>query len=294
MIDYKWDKDQISFYNDNFDPEHIFECGQAFRWTKEDDGSYTNVAFSRVINVSKEGNKIIIKNTNEEDFKNIWFDYFDLGTDYKKIMGQIPKTKEMEEAMDFGYGIRILNQDIFETIISFIISANNRIPMIKSSIKKIAENYGDLIGSYRGIDYYSFPTRDKLAQASPRDLREICRVGFRDERIVESSKLLTDPSFKNDLLKAMDTKDLRSKLMSLPGVGPKVGDCILLFAFSRSQVFPVDVWIQRVMEDLYIKEPVSKNKVDSYARSIFGKNAGYAQQYLFYYGRENSIGKKIK
>lgn len=291
MIEYKYKDEIIEFENKNFNPKHIFECGQAFRWKEEDDGSYTTVAFSRVINVSQNKDKIYIKNTSPEDFENIWISYFDLYKDYDEVKSSIPANNDMENAIKFGYGIRILKQEIFETIISFIISANNRIPMIKKSINIISEQYGKELGLYNDVNYFSFPEKEILAEVDPQDLREIARVGFRNERIVESSKMLLRDDFSEDKLIQMPTEELRLKLMELPGVGPKVADCILLFAFGRTEVFPVDVWIKRVMEDLYIKETVSKNKISTYAKNIFGNSAGYAQQYLFYYGRENDIGK---
>lgn len=291
MTDYKFEDGILEFENKNFNVKHIFECGQAFRWKAEDDNSYTVVAYARLINISQDGDKIYIKNTNVDDFENIWIDYFDLNNDYDEIKSSIPLNSDMENAIKFGYGIRILKQDIFETIISFIISANNRIPMIKRSINIISEQYGKEIDFYDDIKYFSFPEKEILAQVDPKDLREIARVGFRDERIVETSKLLLREDFSEDKLVEMPSDELRLKLMELPGVGPKVADCILLFAFGRTEVFPVDVWIKRVMEDLYIKETVSKNQIGTFARNIFGDSAGYAQQYLFYYGRENDIGK---
>lgn len=179
---------KIIFRNQSFNPKHIFECGQAFRWERNEDESYTNVAFGRVINVSKKDDIITLDNVSEEDFNNIWMDYFDLNRDYDVIKEKLSNNETMREAMDFGYGIRILNQEHFETIISFIISANNQIPRIKKSIDIISKEYGQKIGEYRGKAYYSFPTFETLSKARVEDMREICRVGFRDKRIVETSQ----------------------------------------------------------------------------------------------------------
>ncbi len=127
----------------DFEPKHIFECGQAFRWRREDDDSYTAIHSGKIINVKNDNENIIFSNTNEEDFQNIWYNYFDLQTDYGKIKAELSKDKVLEEAIKFGgEGIRILNQDPYETTISFIISANNQIPRIKKSIELISENYG--------------------------------------------------------------------------------------------------------------------------------------------------------
>lgn len=274
----------------SFEPSHIFECGQCFNFHKEEDGSYTAVFMEKIINVLKlDDTSFLIRNISLEDFNDIFYDYFDLGLDYEAIKEEIAIDPVMEKATAYGYGIRILNQEVFETTISFIISANNQIPRIKKAVRIISERYGDYIGEYKGRKYYSFPRPEVLMKVKPEDLREYARVGFRDKRIVEASRMIYEGHLEeaNDL----DTEDLRKRLIELPGVGPKVADCILLFAYHRRETFPVDVWIKRVMETLFIKKEVPKKQVDDYARKYFGKNAGYAQQYLFYYGREEKIGK---
>lgn len=274
----------------SFEPSHIFECGQCFNFHKEQDGSYTAVFMEKIINVLKlDDTSFLIRNISLEDFNDIFYDYFDLGLDYEAIKEEIAIDPVMEKATAYGYGIRILNQEVFETTISFIISANNQIPRIKKAVRIISERYGDYIGEYKGRKYYSFPRAEVLMKVKPEDLREYARVGFRDKRIVEASRMIYEGHLEeaNDL----DTEDLRKRLIELPGVGPKVADCILLFAYHRRETFPVDVWIKRVMETLFIKKEVPKKQVDDYARKYFGKNAGYAQQYLFYYGREEKIGK---
>ena len=274
----------------SFEPSHIFECGQCFNFYKEEDGSYTAVFMGKIINVLKLDEGVsLIRNISLEDFNEIFYDYFDLGLFYEDIKKEIAIDPVMEKATDYGYGIRILNQEVFETTISFIISANNQIPRIKKAVRIISERYGEYIGEYKGRKYYSFPRPEVLMKVKPEDLREYARVGFRDKRIVEASRMIYEGHL--DGASKLDTEDLRKNLMELPGVGPKVADCILLFAYHRRETFPVDVWIKRVMETLFIKKEVPKKQVDDYARKYFGKNAGYAQQYLFYYGREEKIGK---
>lgn len=283
--------DQIRIKNlENFDPEHIFECGQAFRWERQEDGSYTVVAFNRVINVSLDEEDVLIKNTNLADFENIWMDYFDLNVDYKSMQDTFNEDPIMQEAIAYGKGIRILQQDPFETTISFIISANNRIPQIKKSIELIARTYGEPIGFYEGKEYYAFPSPKALAQVDVLELREICRVGFRDQRIVDVSKMVASGDLDLNILKERDREDIKNVLIALPGIGPKIADCITLFAYNKKDSFPVDVWIKRVMEFLYFKADVNKNKLGMLSREKFGPYAGLAQQYLFYYGRENAIG----
>lgn len=271
----------------NFVPKQIFECGQAFRWEVEEDGSYTTVAFGKVLNVKiKDG--LVELNTTIEEFEKIWRDYFDLDRDYVAMREELSFEETLKDAMEYGSGIRILNQDPFETIITFIISQNSNITRIKNAVNFIANEYGEKIDE----KHSRFPTPSELAMAKVEDLREKARVGYRDRYIVESAKMIRDGLLDMEVLRKADIETARKELMKLPGVGPKVCDCILLFAFKRSESFPVDVWIKRVMEELYLGKVTPKGKIADEGRRIFGQNAGFAQQYLFYYGRENKVGKE--
>ena len=276
---------------DSFKVDHIFECGQCFNFRKNDDGSYTAVFLDKIINLLECDGYTLVRNVSLDDFYEIFYDYFDLGTDYESIKNELSESEILKKASDYGYGIRILNQELFETTISFIISANNQIPRIKKAVRIISERYGNFLGEYMGERYYSFPRPEILAKADPLDLREYARVGFRDVRIVETAKTFVDGFLNFEREINLTDKELHNELNELPGIGPKVADCIMLFAYHRRETFPVDVWIKRVMETLFIGKEVPKKQVDDYAREIFGDLAGYAQQYLFYYGRENAIGK---
>ena len=291
QIDIKETSGGLVLKHESFNPTHIFECGQCFNFNIEEDGSYTAVHLGRIINVLQKEDHVLIRNVSLDEFYEIFYDYFDLGTDYSAIREKLSENEILKTASDYGYGIRILNQEMFETVISFIISANNGITRIKNSIKIISERYGDYIGEYMGRKYYAFPRPEVLAKVDPLELREFARVGFRDVRIVEASKMVADGYLDFDIDQTLSTEDLKDKLMQMPGIGPKVADCILLFTYHRRETFPVDVWIKRVMETLFIGHEVPKKLVDDYAREYFGKLAGYAQQYLFYYGREEKIGK---
>lgn len=276
----------------DFEPKHIFECGQAFRWHVEEDDSYTAIHKSKVINVKRDGKDIIFSNTNMEDFENIWYDYFDLGRDYGEIKKELSKDPILNEAIKFGEGIRILNQEPYETTISFIISANNQIPRIKRSIELISQNYGESIGSYNGKEYFSFPSPEILASIDERELEGNCKVGYRAKYIVNTSKMIKNKEIDLDKLFQLPTETAKEILMRLPGVGPKVSNCILLFSLNKNEAFPVDVWVKRIMESLYFKENTSTKKISAYAEENFGSLGGFAQQYLFYYARELGIGKK--
>lgn len=273
----------------DFDLKDIFTCGQAFRWDLEEDGSYTCIHKGSFVNIVKREDGFLFKNTSKEDF-GLWYEYFDLARDYGQIKKELSKDPILEKAIAYGPGIRILNQDPFETLISFIISANNQIPRIKKSIDLIAKKYGDFLGVFNSRDIYSFPGPEVLARAKAEDLRQFARVGFRDERIVKTSQIVNEGLDLDEIFNL--SKDEGKKvLMELPGVGPKVAECVLLFAYDKEDAFPVDTWVKRLMEHLYIGEETKLKDIEAYGKKIFGPRAGFAQQYLFYYGRELNIGK---
>jgi len=288
---YKISQEENSIIVENikdFNAVHTFECGQCFRWIRQEDGSYTGVAKGKVINVSIDDGVLVLKNTNLEDFKNIWFDYFDLGRDYGQVKEAVMKDDIMQKAIDFGWGIRLLKQDIWETLISFIISANNRIPRIMKTVEIIARLYGDEL-MMDGNKYYSFPDVNKLAQSNVEEL-EVCKGGFRCKYILNSSQMVSVGQVDLKQLSQMDTDSAREELMKFPGVGSKVADCVLLYSGTKYDVFPTDVWVRRVMGELYFKREAGFGEIQKFAREYFGDLAGFAQQYLFYYARENKIG----
>lgn len=288
-----YEKDNLVILEDveNFDAKAIFTCGQAFRWYEEKNGSFTTVHLGRVLNVLNEDDKVIFKGTNLEEFNEIWIDYFDLNTNYQSIRKSLANNEILANAMEYGKGIRILNQNHFEMLISFIISANNMIPRIRKSIEVISMRYGKFICQDENRKYYSFPTVEELSKATVEELREFAKVGFRDKRIFDTVNMIKNENIDLDGFENLETDNLREELLRFSGVGNKVADCIMLFSYKRGEVFPVDVWIKRVMEELFIKEETPVKKISKEADRIFGKYAGYAQQYLFYYGREEKLGK---
>lgn len=285
----------------DFNIKQILECGQCFRWEKITDTNYIVVAYRRVIEVIQDGSKVTILNTTMKDFDEIWKDYFDLNMNYEEVKEELSKDELLKKSVEFGYGIRILNQDSFEMLISFIISARNSIPSIMKTIKKISERWGDKI-EYKGNIYYAFPTPEQLNEATLEEIKET-GASFRSKYIIDTiSKVNAAIEAKNngtlneelqqfdlEYIKSLPVDECHKALQNFMGVGAKVADCIMLFSMSKHSAFPVDVWIKRAMIHFYLAPDVSLNKIRVFGRDKFGELAGLAQQYLFYYARENNI-----
>ena len=275
----------------SFEPKHIFECGQCFRWNEQKDGSYTGVFRNNVINVKKQAEKIFFKGICKGNIKDECKKYFDLDTNYDNIKSRLSNVDDyLKTSIKYGEGIRILNQDLWETLISFIISANNNIPRIKGIIERISKSYGKKI-VWNNNEYYTFPTPQELSKASVEDLRKL-GLGFRDVRVYKTTKIINEnPDKLKELADEKDVNKLKEELLQFPGVGPKVADCIMLFStLKRLEVFPIDVWVRRVMNELYIKNEdetkINKKEIEQLAKTKYGNLAGIAQQYLFYWRRE--------
>lgn len=272
----------------SFNLKDIFECGQCFRWNENKDSSYTGIVKNNVIKIYQNNNNLIVKSYGEDDIEELFNFYFDMNTDYEKIKIKLSQIDSyMLESIKYGEGIRILNQDLWETIMSFIISANNNIPRIKGIIEKLSRTYGNEI-IWNNEKYYSFPTVNQLSKATVEDFRKL-GLGFRDIRMYETTKMILEKQIDLEKLhQEKDTNIVREELLKLSGVGPKVADCILLFStLKRFDVFPIDVWVRRVMNELYIKNTdetkVSKKQILEIAQEKFGNLSGIAQQYLFYW-----------
>lgn len=254
----------------DLDLEQTLDCGQSFRWTKQDDGSFSGVAFGKYVNISLDGTDMVIKNAAPEDEK-IWREYFDLELDYGKIRGDISKLHPvLEEAARYAPGIRILRQEPYEALCTFIISQNNNIKRIKGIVARLCESFGDEIDE--GV--YTFPTAERLAELTPDDLAPL-RAGFRNRYIIDSAKKVASGEVDLELCKTADYEAARAELMKITGVGVKVADCTLLFGMHRVEAFPVDVWMKRAMEKLF----------PGMTANDFGEYAGIAQQYIFHYSR---------
>lgn len=263
----------------DFNLDHIFDCGQCFRWERQKDGSYTGIAFGRVVNLRiLHSGDLIIDNCTEEEFEQIWKPYLDLDRDYGQIKEILTRDDAvMRQAVDRGQGIRILKQDLWETIVSFIISQNNNIPRIKGCIENLSTLFGQPAGEYEGRAYFSVPGPERMASLTAEELAPV-RLGYRTKYLIETAKMVCDKGLPED----------EEQLSALCGVGPKVANCILLFGMGRYDSFPIDVWMAKVMNQLYGIDEGDHNRMAAYAREHFGELGGFAQQYLFYYIREKS------
>ncbi|ADL52662.1 DNA-3-methyladenine glycosylase family protein [Clostridium cellulovorans] len=270
----------------NFQLDHVFKCGQCFRWDETESGTYIGVAFGKVIEVEKQEADLIIHNTSEEDFNRIWLNYFDLSRNYSDIKAVLSEDPLLNKAVVFGEGIRLLKQDPFEMMISFIISANNRIPMIKKEINLISKKWGQKL-TYKGKDYYAFPSIEALNSASEEEI-EKCGVGFRAKYIKDTVARINDNNNIDQMISGTDDQ-CHEMLKEYMGIGPKVADCIMLFSMGKYSAFPVDVWVKRAMQHFYLAPDVSLKKIRDFGRDKFKELSGFAQQYLFYYARENHI-----
>lgn len=277
---------------EDFDLEQTIECGQCFHYACFNKNHYGISAMGRFIEVSQEGGNITFHNIGLDEYDGVWKKYFDIERDYGKIKSLLlEKDTKLKEAIDSMWGIRILNQDFFETLISFIISQNNHIPRIKGLVSVISEKYGHYLCERNGVHFYSFPTQNELRKADEQTLRDL-KTGFRAAYIVDACKAMEDGRLDEKELVGMDYETAKKTLMSVKGIGEKVADCVLLFGLGVRSAFPVDVWIKRIMEELYFEGDTPKPVINQRAEELFGEYGGYAQQYLFYYGKKMKIGTK--
>ena len=263
------------------DMKKTLECGQIFRWRDFDNGKYGILVGDKALLTEQKKDCVIFHNINEQEFSNYWENYFDLNRNLKAIKATFPEHSLILDAVKEGAGIRILRQDPFETIISFIISSNNHIPRIRTCIETLAKSYGKKMDTPWGEEY-SFPEPKVLAQVPVEEFREKIKVGYRDRYISETSKLIAE-GFPLEKLSKQNFQDALKTIKLLPGIGDKVGECVLLFAYGHMEAFPKDVWIKRAMSIL---------EKDGLSEDDFGDHRAYLQQYLFHYMR--SSGEKAQ
>ena len=268
-----------------FKLEDTITCGQIFRFFKMEDGSFDIILKDRVINVYEKNNYLYVSSNNEDDLKSVVMNYFDLDNDYDKINEYLLKQdKKLDDAINFSKGLMMIKQDPFETIMEYIISANNSVPSIASALNNIALKYGKKL-IFNDKEYYLFPQYKDLKDVKENDLRE-CKVGFRDKYLKAMIDKLNNNELDLDSFYNMDTKEALDKLMENIGIGPKVASCILLFAYQKYDVFPVDTWVKKVMKTKYNIE--GEKNIRAFASITYGKYSGIAIQYLFNYGRNSN------
>lgn len=276
--------DGTGFKIKNFDLAQTFECGQCFRWNELDKDRYIGIVEGKIIEISRE-NDYFILNVSMDELSNKWIHYFDLKRDYSEIINKLSVDESMNQAIDFASGIRLLNQDEWETLISFIVSSNNNIPRIKKIIQSLCSIYGREI-IYNDKIYHAFPTARELEGVTVEELKEI-RCGYRASYIVDAVKKVNDGVVDLYSIKNLDTESARKELLKIKGVGPKVADCVLLFSMGKYDCYPMDVWIKKVTEDLYFDREVKDEEIKDFAMKYWGDYAGFAQQYLFHYARNS-------
>jgi N-glycosylase/DNA lyase len=268
----------IRLYNIyHFDLDQTFLCGQCFRWEKDKYGIFYGVVANHAAKIYHYDDKTIYIESSNPDLV-YWSNYLNFSCDYNKAEKLLSKNEPLLPCIEAGRGIRILRQDLWETIVSFIISSNNNIPRIKKIINKLCELYGEKI-QFDGKIFYGFPSPETLAKLNCSDLAEI-KAGFRDKYILDAAKKVASGEVVLSSIPMKNNKDAKAELMKINGIGPKVADCILLFAIGRHNIFPLDVWTKRIVSDLY---QIDEKDIPGFIHDEFGHNAGIAQQYLYYY-----------
>lgn len=268
-----------------FNLDSTVTCGQIFRFIKKEDNSYDIVLKDRVINVYKKEEFLCVSSNVEDNLKSVVEDYFDLNNDYDTMNEVLIKSdKKLENAINFSKGLMMIRQDPFETIIEYIISANNGVNQIANALNLIAEKYGKKV-EFNNNTYYLFPQYKDLKDIKEEDLR-LCKVGFRDKYLKLVIDKINNGYLKLDEFYNLNTEDALAKLMENNGIGPKVASCILLFAYQKYDVFPVDTWVKKIMKSSYNIE--GEKNIRTFASNTYGKYSAIAIQYLFNYSRNNN------
>lgn len=265
--------------NPYFEPRLFFDCGQSFRFFNYENDTYTGVAFGNVIELKKEKNGWQIKTSGNLD-KGVLESFFDLERDYEKVENSLKTDAIMTNAMAFGKGIRILKQDFFEILLTFIYSQRSNIPKIAKCVEETARLFGDKI-EYNGKNYYAFPTPKQMENIAEKDL-ETVKCGYRSPYIIDAVNKVNSGEIAFESLKNLPYEKVKEKLMTIKGVGEKVADCVCLFSFGFFEAFPTDTWIKKAMKQLYGTE---EREIKEKSEKMFGNLSGIAQQYLFYYLR---------
>ena len=286
-------KDYIINTPSDFNLKETLECGQCFHFNMIDENEYVLTAYGHMLHIRQDDKNLIFYDTDDRTYNELWREYFDIDRNYARIKEELlAKDDKLEEAISAMSGVRILNQEFFETLISFIISQNKQIPHIKKIVADVSAKFGTYMGTYGGVDMYTFPTLEQLTNASEEDFKEL-KTGFRAPYIMDAIRRNMAGQFDEKELRGMDYESCVKELMTIKGVGEKVANCVSLFGLGKKEAFPVDVWIKRIMETMYFDGvDTPKDKIAAFAKEQFGELGGFAQQYLFYYGKTIKMGVK--
>jgi N-glycosylase/DNA lyase len=287
MKRYEEDKNYILEGVTDFLLSQTLECGQCFHFVKTGEEDYYISAKGRILHISQAGTSVTFYNTTEKEYEEIWEHYFDLDRDYSRIKEALLLADDsLKPAIDEMWGVRILNQEFFETMISFIISQNQQIPRIKQIVANISSAYGS-----KGEILDIFPDAKGILDAGEEGIKA-CKAGFRAKYIMDACEKYLSGELKEEELNALSYEECVSRLKSVKGIGEKVANCIALFALGKRNAFPIDVWMKRIMESLYFDGDTPNATIAEFAKERYGEYGGYAQQYLFYYGKTYKIGRK--
>jgi len=258
---------------EDFDLQQVAASGQCFRMNPIGNDTYAVVAGSSYIEVSQNGSEFIFY-CDEGEFENIWWEYFDFGQDYGKMKASVDTTDlYMEEAIKYGAGVRILKQDLWEIIVTFIISQQNNIPRIKKCVESICTYFGEEKVNFKGETYYTFPSIKTLAKL-PEDGLKACNLGYRSKYILKTARMIYEGEISLDTIRKMDYEMSKSELLKLFGVGTKVAECICLYGLYHIEAFPIDTHVKQILE---------KHYPDGFPFERYQGYAGILQQYMFYY-----------
>lgn len=285
---YKKFKDKILVTDKTeFNPEHILECGQIFRYSKDESGNYFVRSKDMTAHIIEHENDYEIITDNPDYFVN----FFDLDTDYTQIKNILKQDPILSPMIDYGYGLRIIKNDSHEMIFSYIISQNNNISRIQKIIERLAELGDDANDKYTNLKFKAFPKIEQLS-AAPLEFYQKLGAGYRDRFLKETADTLKDVNMSE--LQKLSTDDLFNFLIKQKGIGVKVASCILLFGFNRRDKFPVDTWIEQVYYNHFSSEKRSRPEIQKYFENKYGENSGLAQQYLFFFERSKPKPQKHK
>ena len=272
----------------DFSLKYTLESGQSFRWHRIDN-AYYGVVEGRILKIFQDGTTLCVESSTDADevgFVSYLRHYLDIGRDVPKILAEVNTDAYMHRAIEKLWGMRILNQELWETVASFILSQNNNVARIRGIIRRLSERFGERL-TFAGYEDYSFPSPDALATATHAELLA-CGTGYRANYLQGAAQAVVSGELSLTAMKQMSYPEAKQALVRQNGIGEKVADCICLFSLGHLAALPIDVWIKRIFETLYLRRRATHREIREFAHGYFGDSVGYAQQYLFHYVHECS------